>query len=62
MGVGTGGKLLSSLQSACEPVPKTMNEFKAIRSSLDSGKSGDGDSAPPLGQDDLLQILNELTR
>jgi hypothetical protein len=45
--------------------PKTMNQFKAIRSSLDLGglvKADDGDSALPLGQDNLLGRLNELMR
>jgi len=45
--------------------PKTMNQFRAIRKSLDFGEftkfNGD-DLAPPLGQDDSLQRLNELMR
>lgn len=45
--------------------PKTMNQFKAIRNSLDLDgfiKSDGGDEAPPLGQDNLLGRLNELMR
>ena len=45
--------------------PKTMNQFRAIRKSLDFGeltKFDDDDSAPPLGQDDSLARLNELMR
>ena len=45
--------------------PKTMNQFRAIRKSLDFGEftkfDGD-DSAPPLGQDNSLERLNELMR
>ena len=45
--------------------PKTTNQFKAIRNSLDFGGSieADGqDSAPSRGEDDLLGRLNELMR
>ena len=45
--------------------PKTMNQFKAIRSSLDLGgliKPDSGDSSFPPGQDNLLERLNELMR
>lgn len=45
--------------------PKTMNQFKVIRSSLDLGgliESDGGGSAPALGQDNLLERLNELMR
>ena len=42
--------------------PKTMNQFRAIRNSLDFGEPDGGDSAPPLGQDNLLERLNELMR
>ena len=45
--------------------PKTMNQFKAIRRSLDfSGliKFDSEDSSPSLGQDNLLGRLNELMR
>jgi hypothetical protein len=45
--------------------PKTMNQFKAIRNSLDFSGSIEpdgGSSAPPPGQDNLLERLNELMR
>ena len=43
--------------------PKTMNQFRAIRNSLDLDvKPGSGDSAPPPEQDNLLERLNELMR
>ena len=44
--------------------PKMMNQFKAIRSSLDPGglTRSDGDSASSLGQDNLLERLNKLMR
>lgn len=44
--------------------PKTMNQFRAIRRSLDFSEfkfDGEG-SAPPLGQDGSLERLNELMR
>ena len=44
--------------------PKTMNQFKAIRRSLDFGGliKFDSEDSPPLGQDNLLGRLNELMR
>ena len=45
--------------------PKTMNQFRAIRKSLDFGvftKFDDGESVPHLGQDGSLGRLNELMR
>ena len=45
--------------------PKTMNQFRAIRRSLDLtelAKSDGEDPAPPLGQDASLERLNELMR
>ena len=43
--------------------PKTMNQFRAIRRSLDLNEfKFDEDSAPPLGQDGSLERLNELMR
>ena len=45
--------------------PRMMNQFKAIRRSLDlSGliESGGEDFVPPSGQDNLLGRLNELMR
>jgi len=45
--------------------PKTMNQFRAIRKSLDFSESTKFDSdepAPSLGQDDSLERLNELMR
>ncbi|KAF9780579.1 kinesin-domain-containing protein [Thelephora terrestris] len=42
--------------------PKTMNQFRAIRSSLDFGEPDGVDSVPSLGQDNLLERLNELMR
>lgn len=64
----TGGRSTPIPSSPVPPVelsPKTMNQFKAIRRSLDfSGliKFDSEDSAPPLGQDGLLERLNELMR
>ena len=44
--------------------PRTMNQFRAIRKSLDFGftKFGGEDTVPPLGQDASLERLNELMR
>jgi len=45
--------------------PKTMNQFRAIRKSLDLSeltKFNSDESTPHLGQDDSLQRLNELMR
>jgi len=63
----TGGRStpISSPIPPAELSPKTMNQFKAIRKSLDlSGfiEFIGEDSAPPSGQDNLLERLNELMR
>jgi hypothetical protein len=64
----TSGRSTPVSSSPIPPVnlsPKTMNQFRAIRRSLDfSGliKFDDEDSAPPLGQDGSLERLNELMR
>jgi len=45
--------------------PRTMNQFRAIRKSLDFGeltKFDDDESVPHMGQDALLERLNELMR
>lgn len=64
----TSGRSTPISSSPIPPVdlsPRMMNQFKAIRRSLDfSGliKFDGEDSAPPLGQDNLLERLNELMR
>ena len=64
----TSGRSTPISSSPIPPVdlsPRMMNQFKAIRRSLDfSGliKFDSEDSAPPLGQDNLLERLNELMR
>jgi len=64
----TNGRTTPISSSPIPPVnlsPKTMNQFKAIRRSLDlSGliKLDGEDSAQPLEQDNSLERLNELMR
>jgi len=64
----TSGRSTPVSSPAIPPVnlsPKTMNQFRAIRRSLDfSGliKSDGEDQAPPLGEDNSLERLNELMR
>jgi len=64
----TSGRSTPISSSPIPPVdlsPRMMNQFKAIRRSLDlSGtiRFDSEDSALPLGQDNLLERLNELMR
>ena len=63
--IGRSTPIFSSPIPPVDLSPRMMNQFKAIRRSLDLSRTirfDSEDPASPLGQDNLLESLNELTR